>query len=129
MPVGDLKIDYAAYLGNSPNIGTRGDNLTGIQSGIDTTNTFLLGGRSGIRFKELKAGFSFTYDEVDDYKGVDTLIGLPPSKYDRMRRLRYGADLSYRFQDLSLEAEYIKVFFDDDSPNFDVDKMCAVRNL
>ena len=123
IPSGDLKFDYAVYFGNSPNIGTIGDNLIGSQSGLDSTNTFLLGGRMGVRFKELKAGFSYTYDEVDDYNGIDTLIGLLPSKYDLIRRMRFGGDLSYRFQDFSFEAEYIKVFFDDDSPDFDVDKM------
>jgi hypothetical protein len=41
-PIENFKIDYAIYAGNSPNIGTRGDNLVGIQSGVDTTNSFLL---------------------------------------------------------------------------------------
>jgi len=123
IPSDDLKFDYAVYIGNSPNISSRRGNLSSGQSGIDTTNTFLLGGRTGIRYQGLKAGFSLTYDEVDDYRGIDTLIGLPPSSYDRINRMRFGSDLSYNFHSFSFEGEFIKVFYDDDSPDFDVDKM------
>jgi len=119
-PLSDLKIDYAVYIGNSPNISVLSGNG---QSGIDTTNTFLLGGRTGIRFDELKAGISFTYDFVAKFKGLDTLIGLPPAAFNEVGRIRFGADLSYTFKNLSFETEYIRVQYDDGTPNIDLDKI------
>src|SRR3990172_1998805 len=62
LPVNNLKFDYAVYLGNSPNVNA--DPEIG-QTGVDTTNTFLLGGRIGLRYKELKIGFSATRDNVN----------------------------------------------------------------
>lgn len=121
-PQGDLKIDYALYIGNSPNI-TSAKTGSNKQSGVDSTNTFLVGGRSGIRFGELKAGFSFTYDVVTQFGDRDTLIGLPSTSFDEINRYRLGADLSYSYKDLSFEAEFIKVILDDNFSEIDFDKM------
>jgi Gram-negative porin len=119
IPLGNFKFDYAVYFGNSPNISNLNSET---QSGIDTTNTFLLGGRTGIRFNELKAGVSVTYDKVTEFKELDTLVGLPSSTYDEMKRIRFGADLSYSFHNFSFESEIINVFYDDNSSNIDFDK-------
>ena len=121
-PFGNLKLDYAVYIGNSPNISSL-NIASDVQSGIDTTNTFLLGGRSGVRYKNLKAGFSITYDVVNDYRYIDTIVGLPSTSLDEIKRYRLGADFSYNYRNLSLEAEFIKVIFDDNYSEIDFDKM------
>ena len=53
LPSTEAKLDYAIYLGNSPNINDR--EFFG-PTGVDTTDTFLVGGRVGFRYKELKLG-------------------------------------------------------------------------
>jgi len=120
IPINDFKIDYAVYLGNSPNISTRRD---GMQSGVDTTNTFLLGGRTGVRIYELKAGFSGTYDLVNPSIDVDALLELEIPKLNRVKRTRLGVDISYSLHNLSFEGEFIKVHYDANSVNIDYDKI------
>ena len=56
-PAGNTKFDYAAYLGNSPSVNN--DPYHG-PTGLDTSRTFLLGSRVGIRHKFFKAGISTT---------------------------------------------------------------------
>jgi len=55
--VGATKLDYALFLGNGPNINS--DPNHG-QTGVDTTDSFFVGGRIGIRIGEWKAGLSAT---------------------------------------------------------------------
>lgn len=121
-PQDDFKIDYAVFIGNSPNI-TSAKTGSNKQTGVDSTNTFLLGGRTGIRFGELKTGVSFTYDIVNQFKDRDTLIGLPSKSFDEINRYRVGVDFSYSYKDLLFEAEFIKVIFDDNYSEIDFDKM------
>ncbi len=57
---GKAKLDYAAYIGNSPNIAQKIDIADGDNdvSASDTTNTVLFGGRIGMRYKDVKFGVS-----------------------------------------------------------------------
>ncbi|MDX1702414.1 MAG: hypothetical protein R3250_17430, partial [Melioribacteraceae bacterium] len=93
------------------------------QSGIDTNNTFLLGGRTGIRYRDLKTGVSFTYDVINKFSDRDTLWGLPSTSLDEIKRYRLGADFSYIFKDISFEAEFVKVIHDDNFSEIDFDKL------
>lgn len=110
----DVKFDYAAYLGNSPNVLTSSrisnepENSVS-QSGTDTTNTFSVGGRAGVRYGELKAGLSATHERLNDFPGMEKFLGGPPSRFLRMPLNRTGADLSFNWRDWSLEGEYIFV--------------------
>ena len=125
IPAGNFKIDYALHLGNSPNISSK--NLFGTpahsnQSGVDTTATFSYGGRLGLRFGDIKSGFSFTFDRTNLFKGLDTAIGLPKNTFEEIPRLRYGADLSFHWNRFYFESELIHVIYDDDVDIFDKDK-------
>lgn len=119
----EAKFDYAVYIGNSPNVSTpRPDSLGPIQTGVDTTDTFLIGGRVGVRFRELKFGVSASLDHVNFFKGVETFVGGAPSRFDEVRRFRIGGDLSYNLGPLSFEGEFILVAYDDDVAEVSLDK-------
>jgi hypothetical protein len=113
----NYKLDYALYLGNSPNVNN--DPQKG-QTGVDTSSTFLVGGRVGVRMKELKFGISGTYDKVNfdfgdtpDSDSVAAILGVQVSDFERVGRTRLGTDLSYNFWNFSFEGEYISVDYDD----------------
>jgi hypothetical protein len=132
LPYGKFKLDYAFYLGNSPNVNN--DRQQG-QTGVDTSSTFLVGGRVGLRFKELKAGISGSYDKGNIYDNllfwthispepdsVAGLLGVQVSDFDRVGRGRLGVDLSYNIWRISFEGEYIAVDYDDRTIDWNVDK-------
>lgn len=118
-PLTRSKLDYAFYIGNSPNINN--DSRKG-QTGIDTTNTFLLGTRLGIRVHDLKMGFSATYDKSNALKYAEPLLSLPDGFLEEMQRLRLGSDLSFDYRDFHWESEFITVKYDDDVDDIKLDK-------
>lgn len=117
IPWKDYKFDYAVYVGNSPNLYT-GD---AGQTGLDTTDTFLFGGRMGVRHTFFDVGFSATYDEVDYLNGVYDEV-TPPLDFGRVPRVRLGGDLSVEVKNASLKGEFITVRYDEDDPVINVDK-------
>jgi len=121
-PKGEIKLEYAGYIGNSPNISSQ--DLTRIDTqyptGLDTTDTFLLGGRVGIRYKELKVGFSTTHENVN-MRNVPTR-GEPQYSFTEIPRIRLGMDLSFHVGSLSFEGEYVSVTYDDDSREININK-------
>ena len=119
LPIDEVKLDYAFYLGNSPNINNR--SAIG-QTGVDSTNTFLVGGRIGVRFGELKFGFSATRENVNGSPGLELVSGEPPFSFKEVPRIRLGGDLSYHVGRFSFEAEFITVTYDDDMPEVNIDK-------
>ncbi|MCH8960136.1 MAG: hypothetical protein IH820_02085 [Bacteroidetes bacterium] len=125
VPVGRAKIDYAAYLGNSPNIRSQFDNVRegeDGQTGIDTTITLLAGGRLGLRLGEVRAGVSATHDVTNELQGVEAFFGGSASRFTGISRVRLGADFSYHLGRLLFEGEWIRVSYDDDEPDLNVDK-------
>lgn len=118
LPSGECKFDYAFYLGNSPNISTKPESD---QSGIDLTNTFLIGGRVGLRFGEAKVGFSATRENVN--LTGEAFQGVPLFTYDKVPRIRFGGDLSFQVERLSFEGEVISITYDDNLPQIDNDKL------
>ncbi len=138
IPYGGVKIDYAAYLGNSQNINNQSDSG---QTGIDTTTKVLVGGRIGVRLDELKAGLSATYDNLNFPQWLaDSLIsaveqisvaefagGSPgprvtPADFKKVPRVRLGGDFSSHFSGFSFAAEFIRIRYDDDIEAVDFDK-------
>lgn len=121
VPSGATKIDYAVYVGNSPNISGAGD---GGLTGIDTTSSLLVGGRAGIRRKGLKAGLSVTYEKVNYQQNDFVLDGRQRFllDYDGVPRIRLGGDLSFLLGRLSFEGEFIGIRYDDDEPGISIDK-------
>ncbi len=125
VPLGRAKLDYAAYLGNSPNIRSQFDNPREgdqEQTGIDTTITLLVGGRLGLRLGEVKVGVSATHDVTNEFKGIERHFGGPESRFTGISRVRLGADFSVHLGRLSFEGEWIQVSYDDDEPDLNVDK-------
>jgi hypothetical protein len=121
IPSHDWKFDYALYAGNTANIGSLTDSD---RSGTDTTSSVLVGGRIGLRYKELKLGISGTRDIINYFSGFyDTLLtNISAEKFKEVPRIRFGLDLSYNYKDLSFESEYIQVTYDFDISNFNFDK-------
>ena len=119
IPYRDAKVEYAVFLGNSPNVRTTVD---GGQSGLDTTTTILVGGRIGARFKDLKLGLSATHDRVNFFKKIYPVLGEPPSHLEEKSRVRLGGDLSYDDDRFRLDGEVIAVRYDDDVPELKFNK-------
>ena len=119
-PVGKAKLDYAAFVGNSPNIRSQFDSLregAASQTGADTTATILVGGRLGVRYGELKLGGSATRDIVNSFSDLlEGPLGLPRRSLGGVPRTRLGADLSFHLGNVSFEGEVIAVRFDVDPP-------------
>ena len=127
-PVGSVKFEYAAYLGNSPNINDQPQRGT---TGVDTTATLLVGTRLGLRFEELdlglrledlKIGFSATYDQTNRFAGADSHFGLPATNLSEMGRLRWGVDFRGRLGNAYLEAESARVEHDEETSFLKIDQ-------
>ncbi len=121
IPSNELKIDYALYLGNTPNI----ESIIGSErSGLDTTSSILIGGRLGLRYKELKLGISATRDIVNyfEHSGWDTILNISANKFNEIQRVRLGGDLSFNYGKFTFESEYIRVTYDYDISDFNTDR-------
>lgn len=127
LPVGPAKLDYAVYLGNSPNVNSQFDNLRAgesRQTGVDTTASMLVGGRAGLRYGELELGISATRESVNFFRelaepldgGRPFVKDVSPEDLTGIPRTRLGADLSYHRGPFALEGEYIAVRYDVDLP-------------
>jgi len=121
LPAGRANFDYAVYLGNSPNINNQSE--VG-QTGVDTTDTFLVGGRIGLRGKDLKIGLSATRENVNlltaDFH-IGDLSGFLID-YKETPRTRLGADLSFHLGKLYFEGEFIAIRYHDQAPEVSIDK-------
>lgn len=127
VPIRKARIDYAGYLGNSPNINSQLDNeQLGVtqQSGLDTTTTVLVGGRIGLRIRELKLGISGTSEVVNFFRTLAESAGgeppaftdVSPDRFNGVRRNRLGVDFSFYINKFSFEGELINVSYDVDIP-------------
>lgn len=100
VPVGSLKFDYAAYVGNGEASWANSAIASSFTvRGVDTTTFKLVGTRIGIRDAHLKIGFSMTSDKDNQWA-----IGLGP-----VHRLRFGGDVMYQNFGFTLESEIIAV--------------------
>lgn len=114
LPIDETKLDYSVYLGNSPNISTKATKAG--QSGTDTSNIFLVGGRIGVRYDDVKIGFSATYDELNNISDFDSHFENSENySLKNVPRFRIGNDILMDFKKFSFSAEYIKVLYDTDS--------------
>lgn len=118
IPAGETKLEYAAFAGNSPNVNS--DPRRG-QTGVDTTRSFLLGGRFGLRTKNLKIGVSATSDRID-FSVVAVSLKYSPAAFRKTPRIRLGGDFSLNVGKLVWESEFIRATYDDDHPQFDWNK-------
>jgi len=109
IPSGKAKLDYAFYVGNSPNINNEREIA---QTGADTTDTFLIGGRIGLRLKNFKIGFSATHENVNLHF-VEIGIARYDFIYNEVSRIRLGSDLSFHLGDFSFAGEWIAANYGD----------------
>ncbi len=99
MPIGEVKFDYAVYVGNGDQQYTNASPSNYFTRGADTTLFKMVGGRVGVRTGRFKAGVSMTADKENGAS-----LGLGP-----VPRYRFGADLSFEVSGLSGEFEIITV--------------------
>ncbi len=125
LPIGEVKLDYGVYLGNGPNV-RRG--FEDGQSGTDSTTTFMIGGRVGIRTGDLKLGVSHTSDKSNFLLRDGGRFGLPTAMLRNVPRARLGADFSYYQNRIFFEAEAIRVY-EDYQVDMDFDKRFAFATL
>ena len=116
---GAVKFDYSIMLGNSPNERTNEDRG---QSGADTTNTVLIGGRIGIRTVLFKLGGSVTRDKVNRFLFLADNLNIDPDILTRMPRTRFGIDARFSLGFITFEGEWIRVQYDEDVPLLSADK-------
>jgi hypothetical protein len=124
LPAGSVKFDYSLYIGNSPNIVSRipEEFADSRQTGVDTTDTFLLGGRTGIRYDELTLGVSLTHDKTNILHGTEKILGAPDDQFKERRRTRFGADLSFHTEKISFWGEWIYVDYDLGFESIEIDR-------
>ncbi len=118
IPAKELKIEYAMFVGNSPNINS--DPRRG-QTGVDTTKLFLVGGRFGLRTGNFKLGVSATYDHLN-FSRAPLAQRYSTSSFKKVPRLRLGGDFSLNVGKWLWESEFIRVTYDDDIPELNIDK-------
>lgn len=113
LPLRTITFDYAIYIGNAESDFINSEPQLTRQTGIDTTDFFMYGGRFGMKWKTLRMGVSTTFD-----KDNQTDIGL-----GAVNRTRLGGDLSFSISRLSVEAEIIHVGHDLDRSDMSLDKL------
>ena len=112
VPTGLVRVDYAVYLGNSPDVNDLPERG---QTGIDTTDTFLVGARFGLRVGEnVKAGISYTQDRINGLAALAEPLGLAREDLLGVPRRRYGGDFMLNVGRFYGAAEAIYVDYDED---------------
>ena len=137
LPVTDnVSLDYAAFMGNSPNVSRLTDSR---ESGVDTTSTKLYGGRLGLHaydllgvIPEFKAGISSTFDRMNSFRELAPLLAGSPEEVPAIQeelteipRIRFGIDLLLFAGRFFLEAEAIGVTHERISRYADIDQAFA----
>jgi hypothetical protein len=123
---GGVKLDYAVYLGNTA--GVNNDPTRG-QTGVDTTDALMGGGRIGLRYRDAQLGVSGTGEPTDFFVGLEDTLGGSPDRFRDVPRARLGVDFSFEVWRFAFESEYIDVFYDEDAPEIDVNKRFAYVTL
>ncbi|MEM1095644.1 MAG: hypothetical protein AAGJ10_13675 [Bacteroidota bacterium] len=112
-PAGRAKLDYSAFIGNSPNIRRFTDPFSTVetqgQSGVDTTRALQLGGRLAVRTTEATLGVSGTHERTNQFVGAERFYGGDIDDYKLATRYRLGADLYIERGRWTAEAELIWV--------------------
>ncbi len=112
-PAKAFRLDYAVYLGNSPNIVAIEESDVGSISGEDTSDTFMVGSRLGFRWKTLKIGTSFTLDYVNKLQPFAARFGVPVADLTEIPRTRIGSDWTWDWKKFYSESEATEVSYHD----------------
>ena len=124
----DLVTNYSFYLGQSDEsffVSKQFD--FSMPTGTDSTTHFLVGGRVGFEYDFIRVGASGT---VDKQKVLGTNIRRAGDMNEYIvDRKRLGFDLSFSYEGLFLEAEYVKVFYEHDTLSLNTDLMFYYATL
>jgi hypothetical protein len=123
---GGLKLDYAVYLGNTA--GVNSDPTRG-QTGVDTTDALMGGGRIGLRYRDVQIGVSATGEPTDFFVGLEDTLGGSPDRFRDVPRARLGVDFSFEVWRIAFESEYIDVVYEEDAPEVNLNKRFAYATL
>jgi hypothetical protein len=129
VPTGQIRVDYAAYVGNSDQTNLTPLNVGSVVAGSDTTVSKLIGGRLGARWRGFNAGISGTRDARQH--GAFDLNGtlLPAPGLGEIARTRVGADFSFAVGRVYGEAEAVQVLYHlDDAQQTALDAVSAMTN-
>ncbi len=119
LPSGKAKVDYAGFLGNTSQV--NGNAELG-QTGIDTSASFLVGGRLGLRYETLKLGVSASHEKTNFEGNILAVHDGPRSDFQDIPRVRVGADVSLDLMDFYLEGEWIYVGYGEHARDIDIHK-------
>ncbi len=125
-PAPVVKVDYAVFLGNSPNLVRNGEEA---QSGTDSTLTFLVGGRIGLRTPAIRFGVSATRDELNFAADLSRTLGLTDNRLVERPRYRWGTDFSVNVGQWLLDAEAIWIRYDFDVTQLKIQRQFAYATL
>jgi hypothetical protein len=109
LPLGSLKLDYAAFVGNPENsfLFMNGESVTA-EPGTNKSMNVTVGGRVGLRGDMFDLGVSVSHDKDQ----IPTLIDQGEDA--EQTRFRIGADLFVEYKMFSLTGEMIYVTYDFD---------------
>lgn len=118
-PVGNLTIDYSAFVGPSEKTYIDGSGTATGGLSVDTTNFKLFGGRVGVKYNDFRFGVSTTFDKDNMQKTLK----------EDAARTRLAFDLGFSMSNFFLDAEYISVKIDSDNSTVPLDKQFYYATL
>jgi len=111
----EFELNYAAYGGSSDSkyIVNNDADLIGLNSGTDTTDFKLFGGRLGVNYNDLRLGVSTSFDKTNHQVDLQ----------EDVKRVRLGFDVGFSVYGFTLDGEYIKVTLDPKNTTKDLNKV------
>lgn len=111
IPINTVTLDYAAFVGPSEKNYILANGAL-IGSAADTTTFKLFGGRLGLKYDDLRIGFSSTFDKDNQ----QATLG------EDVSRTRLAVDFGYSFFNFFVDGEYILVNLSSDSSSAEMNK-------
>ena len=108
-PLGQRKLEYAVFVGNSPNIITIADSGP---SGYDSTTSYLIGGRFGLATGDFAAGISATHEEDNFLVPYAEWLNRDLDRFIKVPKVRIGGYLQYRLGPFDLDYEFSNLNYD-----------------
>lgn len=112
LPTEQVTLDYAVYVGNSETKYSNTDPSIAIETGSDSVDFKMVGGRVGVKYGSFYLGVSTTFDKAN----------YQATLKENVDRNRIGFDFGGSYKNAFVEAEYIKVHLDPEKATGDFDK-------
>lgn len=117
-PVSSVTLDYSAFVGPSETDYIQSEGAL-IGPAADTTLFKLFGGRVGLKYDDLRVGFSSTFDKDNQQASLG----------EDVSRTRFAFDLGYSFFNFFIDGEYILVNLKPENTDADMDKLFYYASL